>query len=165
MERILAQNLLVRRGDRGRLCRLIILYIIWESHPACTKRLRSIIPVPESAARLAQSGKPRESARAIRSFTTQITFGNQDASRHTLCPLLASHSPCIHFATISFATATTMPSAITTKKGASIFRDALSGCRTLLPNLFRQVSQASGWFNHPTFHHFSPQPRHAVRNP
>src|SRR5262249_55775623 len=33
MERILAQNLLVRRGDRGRLYRLIILYIIWESHP------------------------------------------------------------------------------------------------------------------------------------
>src|ERR1700740_3353738 len=33
MERILAQNLLVRREDRGRLCRLIILYIIWESHP------------------------------------------------------------------------------------------------------------------------------------
>jgi hypothetical protein len=34
MERILAQNLLVRREDRGRLCRLIIFYIIWESHPA-----------------------------------------------------------------------------------------------------------------------------------
>jgi hypothetical protein len=34
MERILAQNLFVRRKDRGRLCRLIILYIIWESHPS-----------------------------------------------------------------------------------------------------------------------------------
>src|SRR5262249_18393431 len=33
MERILAQNLPVRRGDRSRLYRLIILYIIWESHP------------------------------------------------------------------------------------------------------------------------------------
>jgi hypothetical protein len=33
MERILVQNLLGRRQDRGRLCRLIILYIIWESHP------------------------------------------------------------------------------------------------------------------------------------
>jgi hypothetical protein len=33
MERILAQNLFVRRKDRGRLCRLIILYIIWESLP------------------------------------------------------------------------------------------------------------------------------------
>jgi hypothetical protein len=33
MERILAQNLLVRRGDRSRLYRLIIPYIIWESHP------------------------------------------------------------------------------------------------------------------------------------
>jgi hypothetical protein len=32
MERILAQNLSVRRDDRGRLYRLI-LYIIWESHP------------------------------------------------------------------------------------------------------------------------------------
>jgi hypothetical protein len=36
MERILAQNLIVRREDRGRLCRLIILYIIWESHPIGT---------------------------------------------------------------------------------------------------------------------------------
>src|SRR5262249_45302126 len=34
MERILAQNLPVRRGDRSRLYRLIILYIIWESHPS-----------------------------------------------------------------------------------------------------------------------------------
>jgi hypothetical protein len=36
MERILAQNLPVWREDRGRLRRLIILYIIWESHPFVT---------------------------------------------------------------------------------------------------------------------------------
>jgi membrane fusion protein, multidrug efflux system len=40
MERILAQNLLVRGEDRGRLCRLIIPYIIWESHPRHLTALR-----------------------------------------------------------------------------------------------------------------------------
>jgi hypothetical protein len=49
MERILAENLLVRREDRGRLCRLIILYIIWESHPSrvsCVGFIESVIVAP-----------------------------------------------------------------------------------------------------------------------
>jgi hypothetical protein len=44
MERILAQNLLVRRSDRGRLYRMIILYIIWESHPFMTCAIRRRLP-------------------------------------------------------------------------------------------------------------------------
>jgi hypothetical protein len=56
MERILAQNLLVRRENRGRLCRLIILYIIWESHPFEMTRiytammLATLIVTPTQAA-------------------------------------------------------------------------------------------------------------------